>query len=70
MDKIQWDTFKDNESGQIPERATITFYLDNESTIDVRLRDNKLVITASDRLEIQPRSSNQIWIGALLNPPA
>lgn len=68
-EKIRWDLFKDDTSGQIPERAMITFYLDNGSTIDVRLRDNQLVITASERLEIQPKASNQITIGALLNAP-
>ena len=66
--KIQWDHFKNGTSGSIPAQATITFYLDNENAIDIRLRDGKLVVTSSDRLEIEPRAANQIRIGALLNP--
>ena len=67
---IEWELTGCGASSDIPDRATITFYLDNESKIDVKLRDNKLVITSTDRLQIQPRASNQVWITNLLNPRA
>ena len=66
--KIQWNIFKEGTFGSLSERITITFHLDHESTIDIKLRDNKLIVTTSDRLEIEPRAANQVYIRALLNP--
>lgn len=68
--KTMWELSGIGTAADIPDEAVITFRFDDGCKLEVKRLDGKLIITSSDRLEIQPRAANQIWITVLRNAPA
>ena len=58
---ITWADHHEHEGDVIPNQAIVTFQI-GDSRIDVRLRDNRLIITGDDSLIIMPRTAKNIAV--------